>query len=152
MWERLRRFNALPLDAKSAFSWAAFLLPLIAVSLRLRGFAATRQWLLGTLSTRTDRTTRSSDAQVTAAIDARMVRAAGRYVPFKTTCLERSLVLCWLLARRHIPAQLRIGVRKQNSDFAAHAWVELDGVPLGEAEEPHQHYAAFEKEFSEGLT
>src|SRR5215813_6277803 len=98
MWERLRRFTARPPDAKSAFLWAGCLLPAIAVSLRLRGFAATRRWLLGTLSPSSGRATRSLDVQTVTDTETRMVRAAGRYLPFKTTCLERSLVLFWLLA------------------------------------------------------
>jgi hypothetical protein len=41
----------------------------------------------------------------------------------------RSLVLTGLLARRGIESKLIVAVRP-GSDFAAHAWVELDGRPL----------------------
>ena len=33
--------------------------------------------------------------------------------------------------------------------FESHAWVEYEGRALNEAEEVHQHYAAFASEFSD---
>jgi Transglutaminase-like superfamily len=42
---------------------------------------------------------------------------------------------------------VRIGTRKSEEKFEAHAWVERDGVALNEPEEPHQHYAAFDEAF-----
>lgn len=59
-------------------------------------------------------------------------RAASRtlsLLPADSRCLARSLVLLALLARRRIAAQLVIAAR-QGPEFAAHAWVELGGVPL----------------------
>ena len=56
------------------------------------------------------------------------------------TCLPRAIALQRMLARRGIPATLRIGVRKAPEDaggartIAAHAWVEVDGIALGEPE------------------
>jgi len=78
-----------------------------------------------------------------------MVLAAGRYSPISFTCLERSLVLWRLLTSRGIPAQLRIGARKNGGKFEAHAWIERNGAVVGELDGTHLHYAAFDKEFSE---
>lgn len=50
--------------------------------------------------------------------------------PRRGRCVRRSLVLGALL-RRHRPV-LRIGVRKRNAALTAHAWVEIDGEPVGE--------------------
>ncbi len=50
-------------------------------------------------------------------------------LPGDTRCLRRSLVLTRLLARRGIPGRLVIGTRTR-PEFMAHAWVELDGVPV----------------------
>jgi len=77
-----------------------------------------------------------------------MVRAALRYLPAKSTCLEESLVLWYLLQKQEISAQLRIGVRKTEGKFEAHAWVEHEGVALHQPDEMHRHYSAFDKEFS----
>ncbi len=64
---------------------------------------------------------------------ARLARATQRVlclVPADTRCLNQSLVLCALLARRGISGRLVIGVRNPDATFDAHAWVELDGRPL----------------------
>jgi len=56
----------------------------------------------------------------------RAIQIAYRLLPFESTCLKRSLVLCLFRRRRGLPATLRIGVRKNGGEFAAHAWVEDD--------------------------
>jgi len=73
----------------------------------------------------------------------RMVLAAARNSPIRSTCLERSLSLWWLLSNQSIATQFRIGVRKDGGKFTAHAWVEHDGIAIGEPEASHLHYAAF---------
>jgi hypothetical protein len=50
-------------------------------------------------------------------------------LPVESGCLQLSLVLCSLLARRGVQSSIVIGVRP-GDDFGAHAWVELDGRPL----------------------
>jgi hypothetical protein len=50
-------------------------------------------------------------------------------LPSDPRCMDRSLVLIDLLARREIPATLVIGARR-DPGFRAHAWVELAGHPL----------------------
>jgi hypothetical protein len=78
---------------------------------------------------------------------AMMGAAVARRLPFKPTCLEKALALWWLLRRHRIPADLRIGVRKGvNGDFEAHAWVEADGVVLGESGEDHTLFVPLEGE------
>ena len=57
-----------------------------------------------------------------------MEDAAARNLFFHTNCLEQSLVLWWLLRRRGIAADLRIGARKDSDRFEAHAWVEFDSA------------------------
>jgi hypothetical protein len=60
---------------------------------------------------------------------ARPVQRCLAALPTDSRCLNRSLVLLALLARRGISSKLVIGVRP-GEDFAAHAWVERDGRPL----------------------
>jgi hypothetical protein len=60
----------------------------------------------------------------------RGVCTAAAFYPRRALCLEQSLALTWLLRRRGVPAELRVGV--QPRPFYAHAWVELDGRPLNE--------------------
>jgi hypothetical protein len=59
------------------------------------------------------------------------VDRAARYVP-GATCLARSAALARLLRKNGVPARVRLGVAAGET-FAAHAWVEVDGVPLADA-------------------
>lgn len=48
-------------------------------------------------------------------------------------CLPRALALQRLLALRGRPARVGLGLRPERRPHAGHAWVECDGVPVGEA-------------------
>jgi transglutaminase superfamily protein len=58
---------------------------------------------------------------------ARLVEAFFRHYPFRPSCLKKSLVLLRLARRRGMPAELRIGVRKDGGELLAHAWIECAG-------------------------
>lgn len=74
-------------------------------------------------------------------IDFRMVEAvawavtrAAAYGVFRPRCLVRSLAIQRMLRRRGIDSStLNIGVRIRNGAFEAHAWVELDGLVVGDS-------------------
>lgn len=146
MWERLRRFRKLEPEARRIFLRAAILLPLFALSLRVRGFGSTQASLQRFLTAANQKT--NTDQEARAALTARMVRAAVHHGLGRPSCLEESLALWWLLGRRGIASQLRIGIRKENAQLEAHAWVEFEGVALNEPEAKHHHYSAFEAEIS----
>ena len=66
------------------------------------------------------------------AIGIRLGKAVSRTLgplPFDSRCLVRSLVLTSMLARRGIKSSVVIGVTLEPK-FAAHAWVESDGMAL----------------------
>ena len=142
MWERLRRFSALERPARVLFLRAAALLPLVSLSLRLRGFRKTQAFLQKFLSLPSHSTDISASSR--ADLTVRMVRAAVRYSLGHPTCLDESMTLWWLLERQGIGAELKVGVRKDGEKFEAHAWVERDGVALNEPESKHKHFAAFD--------
>ena len=115
------------------------------MGLRLAGF---RRWqsVLARLAPCAEvaaREQRTSQPEATEPI-ARMAAAAARNLLFRTSCLERSLVLCWLLRRRGIPADLRIGARKELERFEAHAWVEVHSVVLNDSGAEHAHFIPFD--------
>ena len=147
MWEQLRRFKALESPAQGLFLRSLVLLPLVAVSLRWRGFRATKitlqKFLPKTIAEQNADTPRER-----AALTVRMVHAAGRYGSFHPSCLAKSLTLWWLLGRQGISSSLRIGVRREKEAFEAHAWVECEGAALNEPEERHHHYLAFDEALS----
>ncbi|MGI5119394.1 lasso peptide biosynthesis B2 protein [Marinactinospora thermotolerans] len=78
-------------------------------------------------------------AVVTEAADAvAAVRAAARWFPGRAACLENSLVaaLTTILTRRSV--DWCIGVRL--TPYAAHAWAEAEGIPVGEQVEPDRPF------------
>jgi hypothetical protein len=112
----------------------------------MRGFGATQRFLQKFTASKNSPPVAVVESRV--ALTSRTVLAAARNSPIPSTCLERSLSLWWLLARQGIATQFRIGVRKDDEKFAAHAWVEWDGIAIGEPAAPHLHYAAFAEEIS----
>ena len=74
----------------------------------------------------------------------RMHASAERRLFFKPSCLEHALVLWWLLRRQGVAAELRVGGRKEQGRFEAHAWVEAGGAPVGDAGETHRQFAPFD--------
>jgi hypothetical protein len=124
---------------------ALFLLPLTALALWLLGLrrwqAALARWSpVGPpdCGDEADRVERGGAA-------ARLVDAAARRGVYRATCLPRSLVLWWLLRRRGIDADLRIGVRKEAGQLQGHAWVEYRGAVLNDGAVVSGRYAPFER-------
>jgi hypothetical protein len=74
---------------------------------------------------------------------ARLVNAAANRSPVRAACLVRSLTLWWLLRRRGIESDLRIGVNKEGGELAAHAWVEVEGAVINDSPESVQRLAVF---------
>ncbi len=101
-------------------------LPVIDISLRMRGYVATRRSMcFAAVPAQAPEVDKSSLAL------ARVVSIAGRRSPWRCSCLRQALLLEWLLARRGVASSLRIGVRRNPADgFGAHAWVERGGVIL----------------------
>lgn len=61
-----------------------------------------------------------------------------------STCLYRSLVTWHLLRRRSIDAVVIIGVRLDDEKgFMAHAWVEVDGIPVNDKPDIAQQFSPF---------
>jgi Transglutaminase-like superfamily len=56
-------------------------------------------------------------------------------------CLERSLLTYRLLARLDASPELVTGVRRQGDAVIGHAWVTVDGEPVGESRESVEGFA-----------
>ena len=72
-----------------------------------------------------------------------LVNIAARQTLGSRTCLTRSLLLGWLLRRRGVQSQLRIGVRFTQGALDAHAWVECVGVPVNDSSDVSTQFASF---------
>ena len=70
-----------------------------------------------------------------------MVRIAAQRGLYRFKCLDQSLVLRWLLRRQGIDARIVFGARKEDEQMEAHAWVEIEGVPISDDEGEHQQFS-----------
>lgn len=135
---RLARLLALTAPERRALVEATLLLPVAATTLRLAGMRATQRLL----------ERYAGSAQVHSSIDAagvaRMVAVAVRYGAVRARCLPAALTLEALLRRRGLAGQLRLGVRKHEGRFEAHAWIEHEGAALMEPARLHSRFAAFD--------
>lgn len=140
-WTKFRR---LPREEKKLFLEALALLPAVRAGLRTLGLQPVEA-ALGC------RGTRSNHAEADGAIyRARrtelLVNVAAGFAG--GTCLARSIVLTRLLKGQGVEARLRIGVRKDEKGFEAHAWVEAAGIVLNGGADAAGTYVAFDRDFA----
>ena len=116
----------------SATEWfhlaqAVALIPIVRLALRLFPFQRLIRWLRR--GAEAFRSRQAADEAYKRHVTWAASAAARRLLPNRP-CLTQALVVQFLLIRRHCPAQLQIGVTKEDGALAAHAWVELDGRVL----------------------
>jgi hypothetical protein len=133
---KLSRFLALAPSERRTFLSAMALLPLFWIALRLLG--------LQRLQARLHRKPRPRQL----ALDdlkrlGAVVNSASRRVLGPANCLTRSLYLWWLLRRKGVYCQLRIGVRMTDDGLEAHAWVEHAGTPINDRHDVSAAFDAF---------
>jgi hypothetical protein len=143
---RLARWLELPPGERWLLLGLMLGLPAASISLRVFGFVRTRSWLESSSSGRTIRAATTEDIRSAERI-ARLAEIAGRRGAVTATCLRQSLLVYWLLRRRNLLPELKIGVRKEKVVFDAHAWVELQGVALGQTNLVHAPFP--DREWSE---
>jgi hypothetical protein len=73
----------------------------------------------------------------------RLLRVVCRHSPLPGRCLAQSLALWWLLKRRGIKTELRIGTRKREGQIEGHAWVEYQNVAVNDAADVSAQYIPF---------
>lgn len=135
--ELLRKAALLSRAEWAVLGQAWFLFWMLELALRLPAFRS--RLAVSAMATRYE-----SDDPIAPSILARyawLVSVAGRYSPFRSTCLKQAVVLSSLLERRGIRTDLRIGVSRQGGTFKAHAWLErngqtIPGMPGGGGYEP----------------
>ena len=122
----------------SMFFRAYMLLIFVDFGLRFFGFQQTVKTVLKE---------RNSAENATATIDwahlSKIVEIAQKtfrlYIRPRTECLERSLVICYLLRQEGIPAQLCIGCTKY-PPLKFHAWVECAGRVINDLNSIKESY------------
>ena len=142
--EKWRRFRKRSSEERGMILRAMLMLPLVEIGLRTLGFCRLKEKIerlpIRELSS-ASQTTSSSQKKLHIL---RAVRSAELHGFSTPNCLERSLTLWWMLRRAGIASELRIGARKSDSRFEAHAWIEVDGQVLNDTPEVHAHYSRFD--------
>jgi len=141
---KLDRWRALPADERRLLLGLALLLPAIGGALRCLGVRRTYRLLGGPVASAAVASTVPLAAQASAKRLAQLVDIASRRGPYNATCLRQSLVLWWLLRRRGLAAELRIGVAKEGEQVRAHAWVEFAGRVINDRATVADDYAVYE--------
>lgn len=121
------------------FLQAWFLLLAVDVGLRLLPFRWVQGWAARAKPGRAD----LASEQVSGTLERlqRLVDVAARHHLYRMSCLRHALVLQRLLGRRGIRADLRFGVRREEAELRAHAWLEHAGQPIGAPGGVAGHYA-----------
>jgi hypothetical protein len=134
----LARFRALSGADQRTLLTAAFWMPLFWLGLRVWGLPRFQARLLRRKLV-SEATMTLPDIQALGSL----VNIAARHTLGPRTCLTRSLLLGWLLRRRGVDSQLRIGVRLTKGALDAHAWVECEGVPVNDQPGVGTQFASF---------
>lgn len=126
---------------------AFVLMPLMIPGLRMFGFQRMQQLLRYGMSSDIGFDRKKSNSEEKVLIECqkitRIVNIAANHNPVFSTCLHRSLVLWLLLGREGITSDLRLGAKKTDGQFDAHAWVEYQGIVLNDTQDVQQRYAVF---------
>src|SRR5260221_12179931 len=118
----LRRLSELSSGECWLLLQAVFLLPVVRLALLRKRVADLMQIA--------ERKPESSKDDVDPQAAARIVRIAAQHGLYRAKCLEQSLVLRWLLQRQGIDGRIVFGARRNGEQVQAHAWVEINGLPL----------------------
>jgi hypothetical protein len=70
------------------------------------------------------------DTQVRAARQGRIIEAAARHTPWRSECYPQALTARMLLGAARIPHVVSFGLRRDDGELIAHAWVQAGGVPV----------------------
>ena len=132
------KFRALSRPERRVVVASAAWLPLFWLGLCLFGLRRFQAWLQRD-------NPRAGNSLALEQIDriAALVNIAALHAPIPANCLTRSLLLIWMLRRRGVASQLRIGVRLAQGVFDAHAWVEFAGIPINDQADVRARFAPF---------
>lgn len=139
----VRRLRGLTREERALFLQSMVMLRVLAAALWLMGLGPVHRFLARLSGA--PRIDAPDDRPARVRVIAWSVAAAARHGGVRANCLERSLLLWWLLRRHGAPAALRIGVRKDGDALQAHAWIELDGEVLAETVDVRAGFAPFSR-------
>jgi len=131
LWSRVRTFLGLPRARRALALEAALALAGFRLLLALAPF----RWIAGRLGRAGADLPEPAGPDPLAAEVAWALGAAGRRLPWTSSCLVRALAGGWLLTRRGVPALLVFGLAPSGkTGFDAHAWLCSGGWPVAGGE------------------
>jgi len=136
MRRRLAQWRSLSVAERRTLAFLAITLPVVAGMLRLVGVARTRR-CLARFEGNPPVLAMTEGVMLAAERLAKLAGIAGRRGAVTATCLRQAIAVHWLLRRRGLDPEIKFGVRKHDGQFDAHAWVELQGVALGQRRMEH---------------
>lgn len=147
---KLTKLQQMPWRDRWLLIQACLWLPIVAIALSTIGFKPTQR-VLTKLSPQLHAIDQPSQSVSSTQVDlarqtARSVNRAARYLLPPGSCLRRSLALWFLLKWQGIESKVCIGVRRQNGDFQAHAWVECNGQVANDSPEVNDVFSTFDRD------
>lgn len=78
---------------------------------------------------------------------ARIVAIGAEHGLYKATCLRRSVLVWWFLRQEGIQSRICFGVRLNNQQLEAHAWVEVQDTVINDSSEIRSIFRVLEESF-----
>ncbi len=149
MIKRLKQFQKLSINEKKVLCLSMLSLPIIAVLLHTLGFNKTKSFLSRFIPVETSLRVPQKEEMLEIYSIANSIHIASRHNIYKANCLKQALLLWFVLGRKSIYSEIKIGIQKEDeSTFGAHAWVECNGEPLIDSQDTIENFSTF-KNFSE---
>jgi hypothetical protein len=141
---------SVPLGIKQAAVYAGtvILFPFLAVALKVFGYKHISQFLTRTSPNPLVKSYPREHAIRIALMLGQVINAASARGLRQATCLERSMMLWWILRCLRISTNLRVGIRREDGHILAHAWLEFDGIVINDRGDIGRLYLPFADTFS----
>ena len=141
--DKWKKYFSLTLRERLLFLQLLLLLPLTNLALKILGLKKLTE-IASKFPTRRKQENSGPDAANKARRLAYLVSAASRHGLYHATCLRQSLLIWWLLRWQGIHSKLQIGVKKDDDQVFAHAWVEVNDEVINDGDEVEQVFSPFD--------
>lgn len=122
------RIIKIPFVEKKEIVWSVWQLLLIDRKLRKSGLVRTKRYLATSMKCPSTFFLHDDPRRISRTVH----RAATMSIGHKSSCLRKSLLVWSILKHRAISSSLQLGMRSKDGDLTAHAWVEVNGVPIND--------------------
>ncbi len=144
MIKKLKQFREFSFPQKKVLCLAMLSLPLIALLLHTLGYKRTTFLLSRFMPAESSRHAPVGNELNKVRDLARITHISARHNVYKANCLKQALLIWFLLGRRSISSEIKIGMQKDpDCTFSAHAWVECNGEPLIDSKDTIDRFSAF---------